>query len=70
MNMTDKVEKLVNGEAVVMTNAELDFLDENLESFSYVSIPNPQRLGILDAWLVAGLDHPIMLEYRKEKGSI
>lgn len=47
-----KAASLRRGEAVVMSDAEYDtMIDRNLYDVDMVSMPNPQRVGILDALL-------------------
>lgn len=63
----DKVSKIAAGGIVVMSDAELDYLDNlDHESIFYVSAPNPDQCGILDRWIVAKKDHPAMLQKRLE----
>ena len=52
MNIVDKVQKILLGESVVMTDEEMDILDEKAETLDYVSVPNPQRVGTKDKWKV------------------
>jgi hypothetical protein len=56
-----KLEDVKAGGAVVMSDAELDWLiDNDLHPTDMVSIRNPNQLGTLDAYLVAMKDHPVM----------
>jgi hypothetical protein len=60
----NKLNSIHNGEAIVMSDEELDWLiDQDVYPASVVSIPNPQRVGILDAYLVAQKSHPCMKAY-------
>lgn len=49
------------GMAVVMSDAEIDWLIDNDEyAADVVSIRNPHQLGTLDVYLVGKVDHPVM----------
>lgn len=65
--MADKRARLVAGEKLVMSGAELDWLiDNELYPEDVVSIPNPGQVGVLDAYLVAHKEHPVMLVERQK----
>lgn len=59
--------QVLAGQAVVMSNAELDWLiDRDMHPGDVVSIPNPNQVGTLDAFLVGKLTTPeIMAERAK-----
>ena len=68
MNETIVIAKhaqLLAGQAVVMSNAELDWLiDRDMHPSDVVSIPNPRQVGTLDAFLVGKLTTPEMMAER------
>ena len=57
--------ELSAGTAVVMSDAELDWLiDNDMHPADVVSIRNPHQVGTLDKYLVAKITHPVMLAER------
>ncbi|HDR9103728.1 TPA: hypothetical protein QDB04_000502 [Burkholderia vietnamiensis] len=63
-----KFEEVNAGAAVVMSDKELDWaLGNDLHPDDVVSIRNPNRLGLLDAYLVAKTNHPVMLAERAKQ---
>lgn len=61
-----KMREVEAGRAVVMSDAELEWLiDNELLPLDVVSIPNPQQVGILDARMVAKKTHPLMRAERQ-----
>lgn len=64
-----KLDKIVANEAVVMSDAELDWLgQEGLLPLDVASIRNPYQVGLLDAYIVGKLDCPAISEYRAKYG--
>lgn len=60
-----KLQSIQSGNSVLMSDKELDWLiDQGVYPTSVVSIANPQRCGILDAFLVANKDHAAIKAYR------
>ncbi|KVP98205.1 hypothetical protein WJ96_06430 [Burkholderia ubonensis] len=56
------------GSAVVMSDAELDWLiDNDLHPSDVVSIRNPHQMGTLDTYLVAKKSHPVMQAEREKQ---
>lgn len=54
--------------AVIMSDAELDWLIDNEKHPAYVvSIRNPNQIGTLDTYLVAKATHPVMLAERAKQ---
>jgi hypothetical protein len=65
----EKTARVVAGETAIMGDQELDWLiDWDMHPGDVVSVPNPQRLGVLDAYLVGKCDHPTMRTYRAARG--
>jgi hypothetical protein len=61
-----KIGHIAQGQSAVMSDQELDWLiDNDLYPLHVVSIPNPERCGLLDAYLVAHKTHPACLAYAK-----
>jgi hypothetical protein len=59
-----KLQAIKEGKDAIMSDKELDWLiDEDLYPMNVVSIPNPLRMGVLDAYLVAGKAHPSVTAY-------
>lgn len=65
--VNDKMQRILAGEAVVASDEWLDQVD--LPS-GVVAIPNPDRVGILDAYLVGKVDNPVIHEWRVKNGII
>lgn len=63
-----KIADVVAGGAVVMSDAELDWLIDN-EQYpkDVVSIRNPHQMGTLDTYLVATTAHPVMKAEREKQ---
>ncbi|MEX3983708.1 hypothetical protein AB4Y45_32520 [Paraburkholderia sp. EG287A] len=60
--------QVLTGEAVVMSNAELDWLiDRDMHPGDVVSIPNPNQVGLLDAYLVGKTTCP---QLRAERAKV
>lgn len=58
----DKIAEINAGLAVIMSDAELDWLiDNDKHPQDVVSIRNPNQIGTLDSYLVAKSSHPMML---------
>ena len=63
--MLEKMNHVMAGNTVVMSNAQLDWLiDNDKHPADVVSIKNPQQVGILDAYVVAKSNHPVILAER------
>lgn len=63
-----KMNEVVSGLAVVMSDAELDWLiDNDKHPSDVVSIRNPNQVGTLDTYLVAKVSHPVMLAERAKQ---
>jgi len=63
-NAIKKLRSIHNGDSVIMSDTELDWLiDQDVYPTYVVSIPNPNRCGLLDAFLVASKSHPTMKAY-------
>lgn len=61
-----KLGSIQAGKEVIMSDRELDWLiDQELYPLNIVSIPNPLRCGILDAYLVGKRDCPSIQAYSK-----
>lgn len=57
-----KIAEVNAGLAVIMSDAELDWLaDNDKHPKNVVSIRNPNQVGTLDTYLVAKSDHPVVL---------
>lgn len=57
-----KIAEVNAGLAVIMSDAELDWLaDNDMHPKNVVSIRNPNQVGTLDTYVVAKSDHPVML---------
>ncbi|RQR65403.1 hypothetical protein DIE18_02830 [Burkholderia sp. Bp9125] len=71
MNTTvvrSKFAQVKAGSAVVMSDAELDWLiDNDMHPADMVSIRNPNQMGTLDTYLVAMTSHPVMLAERERQ---
>lgn len=71
MNTTvvrNKLAQIKAGSAVVMSEAELDWLiDNDMHPADMVSIRNPNQVGTLDTNLVAMARHPVMLAERQKQ---
>lgn len=67
----NKISQVLAGEAVIMTDAELDWLvDNGKHPNNVVSIPNPERVGILDKYLVGLQSHPAMRAARQQTDTL
>ena len=67
--LQEKVTKIKAGELVILSDADFDILIEhNMVDDDFVSIPNPNQVGILDCWLGGSQYHPVMQNWRKERG--
>lgn len=65
----NKLDRIRAGEEVVMSDAELDCLiDLGEHPTNVVSIPNPRRVGILDAYVVGVISCPTIRKFRAERG--
>lgn len=63
-----KMTRVIQGEVVVMSDAELEWLiDSELLPLDVVSLPNPQQVGTLDTRIVAKRTHPQMLAERQKQ---
>lgn len=62
-----KLQRIIDGEAVVADNEWLDGVD--LPS-DVAAIPNPDRVGLRDVYLVGKVDNPIIHEWRVKNGII
>jgi hypothetical protein len=63
-----KIAEVIAGSAVVMSDAELDWLaDNDLHPKDVVSIRNPHQVGTLDTYLVATTAHPVMQAEREKQ---
>ena len=62
-----KMQRILDGEAVVASDECLEQMD--LPS-NVAVIPNPDRVGVLDAYLVGRMDNPIIHKWRMENGII
>lgn len=63
-----KLQRAENGSEEIMSDRELDWLiDNDLYPLDMLSIPNPRRLGILDAYLVGQKTAPAIAAFRAEK---
>ncbi|WP_157639775.1 hypothetical protein [Burkholderia ubonensis] len=63
-----KFAEVTAGAAVVMSDAELDWLiDNDMHPADMVSIRNPHQVGTLDTYLVAMKNHPVMLAERAKQ---
>lgn len=63
----DAIYSALEGKPVVMSDASMDAINEALASgIKLVSMPNPQRVGILDAYLLARPDAPEVLAYQAQ----
>ena len=62
-----KLQRIMNGEAVVADDEWLDGVD--LPS-NMAAIPNPDRVGLRDVYLVGKIDNPIIHEWRVKNGIV
>lgn len=63
----EKVKSIMLGELVVMSDNELDWLENNDDGeypVFYASLPNPEQVGVLDKWIVAKKNHPYIQKAR------
>lgn len=61
-----KIAEVNTGKAVVMSDAELDWLaDNDKHPRDVVSLRNPNQVGTLDTYLVAKSNHPAVLAQRE-----
>ena len=61
-----KIAEVTAGQAVIMSDAELDWLaDNDKHPRNVVSLRNPNQVGTLDAYLVAKSDHPTVKAQRQ-----
>ena len=49
--LVSKVESMIKGKSVILSNDDLDFIQSNAESFEIHSFHNPRQLGTKDQWL-------------------
>jgi hypothetical protein len=64
-----KLERVQAGETAVMSDRELDWwIEWELHPTDVASIPNPQRCGLLDIYIVAKSSHPTIRNYRLARG--
>lgn len=63
----EKLQRIMEGEAVVADDEWLDSVD--LPS-NATSIPNPDRVGLRDVYLVGKVDNPIIHEWRVKNGIV
>lgn len=68
--MAAKREQVLAGEAVVMSDKELDDWIKDGMPTNVVSAPNPDQVGILDAWLVGLVTNTRIQEFRKNAGIV
>lgn len=62
-----KMARILAGSEEVMSTKEYDFLiDVGAMPTNVASIPNPQRMGLLDAWLVALSTSPSIVAARQK----
>lgn len=62
-----KLQVIQTGDAAIMSDVELDWLiDQDVYPTNAVSIPNPTRCGLLDAYLVASKNHPAVKAYTQK----
>lgn len=62
-----KMARILAGSEEVMSTKEYDWLiDVDAMPTNVASIANPQRMGLLDAWLVALSTSPSMVAFRKK----
>lgn len=65
----EKMASVVAGKTAVMSDQELDWLIAwDMHPTDVASMPNPQRLGLLDAYLVGKSSHPSLRAYRAAQG--
>jgi hypothetical protein len=67
MSNEHKLQRIMDGETVVADDEWLDSVD--LPS-GVTSIPNPDRVGLLDVYLVGNLDNPVIHEWRVKNGLV
>lgn len=66
-----KLAEMTADTAVIMSDADLDWLiDNGLHPADMVSIPNPQRVGVLDAYLVGYATCPVMRAARSRQDAV
>jgi hypothetical protein len=68
-----KAQRIARGEEVVLSDIEYDTLvDAGLFENTWASMPNPQRVGALDVWLVADArkSNSAICEARKQRGIV
>lgn len=65
--MNEKMWKILHGETVIVSS---EWLDENRKDLpeDCVSIPNPKRMGVMDAFLLGRIFSPEIAAFRKEMG--
>ena len=52
----DNFQAMLNGEAVVLSDKDMDALEEKTPPYIR-SLPNPNRVGVLDRWLCFMKEH-------------
>lgn len=63
--------EILAGRTAVMSDAELDWLiDHDMHPANVVSIANPQRLGLLDVYLVGNKDCAVMQAEREKQETL
>jgi len=55
-----KVERIMQGQTVVVTDSELDTLCETVDNIR--SLPNPHRVGTKDVWIAFITRYPSIAE--------
>lgn len=70
-NVLAKIAEVTAGQAVIMSDAELDWLaDNDKHPKGVVSIRNPNQVGTRDAYLVAKSSHPVMLADSQKRDTL
>jgi len=63
------LDKILAGQEVIMSDADLDWLvDHDLYPDQVVSVPNPNRCGILDAYIVGMISCHTIHQFRLQHG--
>jgi len=63
--MKKRIDAVLSGEAKVFSHNELDVWIEMGMPLDVVSIPNPLRVGTIDAFLVAKKEHPAIAKFHQ-----